>query len=157
MVCTARPSFVQRLEVNGHIGRQFEMGRAVRLDGHRAENAAAKGLVADADVGIVGDAGGFGKDLHDAQGFDGGAFRPGQRGVVDVHDGCGGGYGVVARRSVGPGLRSLDGNHRWPRAGLERDRIETRHLGIRVEVNAVAEAVEEVQAVVFPSGSYTTR
>ena len=143
-----RPAlFVESLEVDRHIGGQFEVCRTVRLNRHSAKHAAAERLVADADVGIVRDARGLGKQLNDAQGFDGGPFRPGQLGIVDVHDRRGGGFVRATRQPVSLGLGGLNRDHRWPDAGFERNGIETRNLGIGVEMDPVPKAIEQVQAV----------
>ena len=82
---------VEGLHGDGRVGRDAETGRAIRLHGHGAENAAAVPRAVDADVDVSAHAGIRVVRFVDAQSLHGAARHAGQaRTTVDigqVHDG----------------------------------------------------------------------
>ena len=167
--------FVEQLEIDGRARGEAEMDAAVGFDRDGAQDAAAEGLGGDPDVGIILEGIVLGEDVDHAKGFDFDPGRPGQFALIDVQDSDGAigqlavgweGRGGLGRRggakrggggtagggssavAVGFGLEGGGGEDRRTAAGPQGDWIQAGESRVAVNQFAVAEGVEEIEAVV---------
>ena len=136
-----QPLPVQRLEVETRAGGRAETGAAVRLDGRRAQHAAAERLGGVPDVRLVGEVVVLWEEADHPQLPDLRAGRPGPPALVDVQH---------EHRAGGARLRRAGAHrqHRRPGPRFQRDRVEAGQRRVAVEQFPVAEAVDEIEPVI---------